>query len=155
MGCDPRSHSAVNRILSIKQRPWQKGLILLAGDIEQLEPYVDVDTIDMDPVVNSWPGPTTWILPAASSTAHWLKGDHDGIAVRVTDHPVAKLVCRRFHGAIVSTSANRKGRPPALSAKQVQREFAEGEIDFLLEGKLGGLDKPTRIVDAITGKRLR
>ncbi|HBE92143.1 MAG TPA: tRNA threonylcarbamoyladenosine biosynthesis protein RimN, partial [Gammaproteobacteria bacterium] len=59
--------------------------------------------------------------------------------------------CRSFRGAIVSTSANLNGRPPALSAKQVQHEFADGDIDVILEGRLGGLEKPTRIIDALTG----
>ena len=109
----------------------------------------------MTPVLASWPGPVTWVLPAAGSTSRWLTGDHDSIAVRVTDHPVAKLLCRIFRGAIVSTSANRSGRTPARSAQQVRRELGDNNIDIILEGRVGGQDKPTRIIDARTGKVLR
>ena len=111
--------------------------------------------MDMQPVIDSWPGPVTWIMPAAAQTSHWIKGEHDGIAVRVTDHPLARQLCHSFHGAIVSTSANRQGKPPALSAGQIQREFDEKEVDLILAGKLGGLDKPTRIIDGLSGHVLR
>jgi L-threonylcarbamoyladenylate synthase len=41
LGCDPDSEKAVNALLALKQRPWQKGLILIAANYEQLKPYVD------------------------------------------------------------------------------------------------------------------
>ncbi|EEQ14551.1 Ribosomal modification protein RimN [Yersinia frederiksenii ATCC 33641] len=41
LGCDPDSEKAVNALLVLKQRPWQKGLILIAANYEQLKPYVD------------------------------------------------------------------------------------------------------------------
>ena len=33
LGCDPDSEKAVNALLALKQRPWQKGLILIAAVI--------------------------------------------------------------------------------------------------------------------------
>lgn len=42
-----------------------------------------------------------------------------------------------------------------MSAKQVKHEFNEEDIDDILDGRLGGLDKPTRIIDVMTGKQLR
>ena len=41
LGCLPFSVEAIERILAIKKRPWHKGLILVAGDIAQIEPFVD------------------------------------------------------------------------------------------------------------------
>ena len=102
----------------------------------------------------SWPGPTTWILPATENVSHYLCGQHDGIAVRVTSHPVANLLCRSFRGPIVSTSANPEGHPPALSANGVRRYFAD-KVSLVVEGPLGELDSPTPIYDAMTGKCLR
>lgn len=40
-GCDPDSEQAVNALLALKQRPWEKGLILIAADYAQLKPYID------------------------------------------------------------------------------------------------------------------
>ncbi len=41
VGCDPDSETAVTRLLALKQRPVDKGLILIAASFEQLKPYID------------------------------------------------------------------------------------------------------------------
>lgn len=41
VGCDPDSETAVMRLLELKQRPVDKGLILIAANYEQLKPYID------------------------------------------------------------------------------------------------------------------
>ena len=41
VGCDPDSETAVSRLLELKQRPVEKGLILIAANFEQLKPYID------------------------------------------------------------------------------------------------------------------
>src|SRR3989304_249036 len=40
LGCDPRNHRAVQRLLELKGRPQHKGLILIAGKFRQLVPYL-------------------------------------------------------------------------------------------------------------------
>lgn len=145
---------AINALLKIKHRHWQKGLILIAASVEQLYPYIDNNKFELEKANASWPGPTTWVIPAAENVSHYLRGEHTGIAVRVSNHPLTRLLCRTFKGAIVSTSANPEGHPPALSAKGVRRYFGD-EIDTIVEGQLGGLEKPTPIYDVLTGKNIR
>jgi len=154
LGCDPRNNVAIRSLHKIKHRRWQKGLILIAASVNQLYPYIDVSKFDIDKTESSWPGPTTWVVPAAESVSHYLRGDHSGIAVRVSDHPLTGLLCRTFRGPIVSTSANPEGHPPALSAQGVRRYFGD-EIDFIVDGSLGGLEKPTPIYDVLSGQCLR
>ena len=102
----------------------------------------------------TWPGPYTWLLPAWPRVSRWLRGRHDSVGLRLTAHTGAAALCRQVGGALVSTSANRHGRPPALSAAAVRREFA-GQVDYILEGRLGGMEKPSVIRDARTGAVLR
>jgi len=128
--------------------------LLIAAAAEPLYRYIDRDACSIDEALDSWPGPTTWVIPAAEGTSHYLRGEHEGIAVRVTEHPIASLLCRTFKGPIVSTSANPAGHPPALSARGVRRYFGD-EIEFILEGSLGGLEKPTPIYDLLTGNAIR
>jgi len=54
----------------------------------------------------------------------------------------------------VSTSANLHGRRPAASAAQV-RDLFDGTVDAVVDGRLGGLNGPTEIRDARSGKILR
>ncbi len=155
LGCDPRNTRAVQRVLQLKHRSWRQGLILIGAHWSHVARWVDPsDAAAVARARETWPGPSTWLLPVRSGVSPWLRGDHDTIAVRVTAHPLAAALCRRFNSAIVSTSANRHGRPPAVTAAQVGAMFA-GRVDCVLQGPLGGLKGPTSIRDARTGETLR
>ena len=41
LGCDPDNQQAVLQLLALKKRPIEKGLILIAANLKQLEPYFD------------------------------------------------------------------------------------------------------------------
>ena len=154
LGCDPENMDAVLDLCDLKQRPIDKGLILIASQLSQLEPYIAPTTTQLRKATATWPGPFTWILPASEFAPPWITGSHTGIAVRVTAHPLAAALCDRLGHALVSTSANISNRPPARSAFQVRRIFDQ-QLDFILHGPTGKLAKPTRIQDAHTNKPLR
>ena len=101
----------------------------------------------------TWPGPYTWVVPAESAPP-WLRGNHDSVAVRVTAHPGVQALCHAFGGALVSTSANVSGKPPARDALALRQQFGRG-LDYILPGRLGGDGKPSEIRDARTGIVLR
>ena len=155
LGCEPLNRHAVARLLALKRRSQLKGLILVASSFSQVEPYAaKVDRAALEHAFDTWPGPTTWLFPAARGVPGWLRGEHDTIALRVTAHPVARALCDARGGAIVSTSANLAGRPPACSALQVRCRFG-GALDFIVPGDTGGFGRPTPIRDLLTGRRLR
>lgn len=157
LGCDPQNPQAVQRLLRLKQRPADKGLILIAASEAQLHSYLDLSAISSDiwqQVRASWPGPVTWLLPAASDVSRLLRGQHDTLAVRVSAHPQVRALCEAFGGALVSTSANRSEQPPAWSVEQVADCF-DGELDLILLGQTGGGARPSEIRDGRTGKIIR
>jgi L-threonylcarbamoyladenylate synthase len=155
LGCDPLNGEAVHRILDLKGRIAAKGLILVAADLAQVEPYLIPLPKDLKAKVEaSWPGPVTWLLPARPEVPDWLRGEHDTLAVRVSAHPVVAGLCRMFDGPLVSTSANRSGHHPARSPLAVRRIFGD-DLDYILHGPLGGLDRPTEIRDGATGRLVR
>ena len=155
LGCDPLRGEAVQRLLALKQRPVEKGMILIASDWAQLAPYLlSLSATQRRRLFATWPGPHTWILPCRPEVPVWLRGAHDSLAVRITAHPVAAALCAAWGGALVSTSANRSGLPPARSPLRVRQQFGDA-IDYLVPGALGGLARPTAIRDGVTGKTLR
>ncbi len=154
LGCDPWHEHAVYSVLDIKDRSWQKGLILVAADLNQLDDFIEpIDSGLALEITNSWPGPTTWVLPAKKGVPEYLRGDHSTIAVRITAHKKTAELCRQFGGAIVSTSANKTGRRSAKSSRQVRWNLPE--ISMVLSGQCGDADKPTQIRDGQTGAILR
>ena len=155
LGCDPANPYAVLHLLGLKQRSIEKGLILVAASMQQLQPWVaPLSHKHIKRLEDSWPGPHTWLLPAADHCPDWLTGGRDTLAVRVSAHPVVQQLCNAAGHAIVSTSANRGGKRPARSLLEIQLRFAT-EIDYCLPGALGGLKQPTRIRDLQTGRVIR
>jgi len=157
LGCDPFNEAAVMRLLALKQRAVDKGLILIVADATQLEGLVDWGALPdarREEVHASWPGPHTWVMPATARVPRWITGEHDGVAVRVTAHPLVAGLCDAFGGALVSTSANSAGAPPPRILAEADAALFAG-LDAVLEGDTGGIDRPTPIRDALTGMPLR
>ncbi|MFT4940204.1 MAG: L-threonylcarbamoyladenylate synthase [Paraglaciecola sp.] len=156
LGCDPDNQEAVMALLSLKQRPVNKGLILVAKTYSQLLPYVNDAAIPMamrTEIFSSWPGPITWLLPKSKTARDWLTGDSELIAVRVSQHPVIRDLCTRFAKPLVSTSANKKATEPARTIQQVQEYF--NDTVLLVEGELGNALLPSKIRHGLSGQTIR
>lgn len=156
LGCDPFDEPAVLRLLAIKQRPVDKGLILVAARADQFDGLLDWEALPGErraAVMRSWPGPNTWIVPASPRVPRWITGAHDGVAVRVSAHPVVVALCEAF-GPLVSTSANRSGEPPARRLEALDPLLC-ALVDATTDGEAGGLAAPTAIRDARSGELLR
>lgn len=152
LGCNPDNEKAVLQLLKIKQRPIEKGLILIASDFKQVEHYLK-PLNDYQRKCTS-PSETTYLYPALKTAPKWVTGNHDSLAVRITEHPLAKELCESLNSALVSTSANISGNPPAKTSADIKQEF-ENTIDALLDGETGNLSNPTDIRDSISGDIIR
>lgn len=153
-GCDPLNASSVVRLLEIKQRPVEKGLILLASDLLYLEPFIVIDPQQRSQLLAPTTRPTTWLVDASEHCPAWIRGKHPTVAIRVTSHPLLRFVCRGLQLPLVSTSANRAGRPPARNALQMQRQFGE-ELDFIVTGFDTGGARASEIKSLATGTLVR
>ena len=158
LGCDPWNEQAVLQILRLKQRPVEKGVILIAADIEQVELFLEKLTPEQkQQVVASWMNEfapaTTWLVPLTADVPKWISGEHSQVAVRVTKHMQTQALCRAFGRPIVSTSANPSGEVSAVDAAMVRDYF--GDQVFVFDGATGGATQPSVIRDVGTGKVLR
>lgn len=156
LGCDPDSLPAVAQLLSYKQRLVTQGLILVAADYSQLQPYIDEDRLPeaaKQRLLASWPGPINWVVPASINTPGWLTGRFNNLAVRVSAHPLVHQLCQTFGKPVTSTSANIIGKPPCRTAAAVRAQW--GDQLFILSGEVGGERNPCEIRDAMTNDCLR
>ncbi|MDT8895408.1 Sua5/YciO/YrdC/YwlC family protein [Halomonas sp. I1] len=155
LGCSPDDTSALARLLHLKRRDPAKGVILVAADLDQFAPWLEGLSEDRRAVLaEPQPQPTTWLVPDNGRAVELVRGEHDQVALRVSDHPLVVELCRAFGGPLVSTSANRAGESSAMSAEAVRRIFGN-ELDALLDGPLGGHARPSTIRDLATGRVLR
>lgn len=157
LGCDPDNERAIKKLLSIKQRTKEKGLILLAGKYEQLLPYIDESKISdkkCSEILLRWPDGITQVFPANKKNSRYLTGQFDSIAVRVTSQPDVVALCNQTNKPIVSTSANLTGRLPALTWQTLDPELVK-QLDFIIKGYTLGYSQPSTIIDALSGEVFR
>ena len=157
LGADPHNRDAFEAIFTLKQRPAERGVLLIGADFDQVRPFIDLAAVPgdrLEAVQASWPGPHTWVFPRAPAAPAWLAGAYDGIALRVTAHAPAAALCRAFGGALISTSANPHGQPPARAVQTLRAYFGDA-LAGIFDAPLGGLTQPTTIADALSGASIR
>ena len=158
LGCDPNNIPAVKKILELKQREKEKGLILIAANFEQLKPYLlPLEKPIEKKLLESWNNadkPVTWIVPAKEEVSEYVKGKFNSVAVRVSHHPIVKQLCENFSGAIISTSANIAAKEAARTSEQAKDIFGD-EIEHVIEGETNIDASPSEIRDAITDNIIR
>lgn len=156
LGCLPLSESAVQKLLSLKQRPIEKGLIVIAPSLDYLLPFIHQDKLDerqWQRLTTPLDRPTTWIVPANPTVPAYLTGKFNSIAIRLCDHIAVKQICENLNSAITSTSANLTGQAPAKTAEQVYQQFGK---DFpVLEQQIGNAQNPSQILDIFTQQIIR
>ena len=160
LGCDPWNREAVCRILDIKTRPIEKGMILVASSESQVAPLLEPLTAEQrQALAQTWPGPYTWLIPDTNNwVPDWVKGQFTTVAVRISDHPVVKALCEATGHPLVSTSANKAGEPPLMLEEQIISHFGAvsgAMIDTIVPGDTGSQNTPSEIRDLQTGQVIR
>jgi len=157
LGCDPDNSLAIQKLLAVKNRSPDKGLILLAASYAQLLPYIDDSLIPdekLQQIISMWPNGVTQLLPVKAGVSNLLSGKFSTLAVRITDQPDVVALCNSVGKPIVSTSANQAGNTPANIWQNIDIDLIK-QIDFIIKGQTLGYTQPSRIIDALTGKVVR
>lgn len=148
LAADPRSTPAVRKIFSLKERPPDQPLPLIAADAAQVAEQVGTLTpLAARLASRGWPGALTLIIPASPRLCEDVHLSTGKIAVRVPADQIARLLAKCAGHAITSTSANISGEPPPSTPEDVVRSFGD-RVDVLIDAgpTPGGL--PSTIVDA-------
>ncbi len=158
LGCDPWNMQACLELMQVKQRAAEKGMILIAGSMAQFGSLLTALSPEtQQQLQQGWAssdqqGAVTYLVPDVYDLVpRWIKGSHDKVAVRVSQHYLVRQLCGTLNMPIVSTSANLAGRPAARSRLQVEKHLGQN-IDYILPGSLGGARQPSRIIDLLSGQ---
>ncbi len=157
LGCDPRSVLGLQRLRTLKRRPVQKGFIVVADTPQRLAPFHQ----PLSPALlarcqSRWPGPHTWLIPAARGVPCALRGrarrpgEAARIALRVDAHPDVVALCRALRMALVSTSANHAGKRPLKHTRVVRQQWPDRVR--VIPGRVRPRARPSTIADLLSGQ---
>ncbi len=153
LAADPRARDAVERVMSLKGRRPGHPLPLLAGDRRQVAlaapGWEDVEA-SAELADRFWPGPLTLVLDGAPGLARGAAGEDGSIAIRVSAHPMAAALARKFGFPVTSTSANRTGAAPPVDARHAVDGLPRSRHLAVLDGGLVAGGMPSTIVDTRT-----
>lgn len=130
IGCDATNVEAVQRVYDIKQRSDSKALICLVDSDARLQRYVRQVPDVAWQLIDCCDHPTTLILDGAVNLAPNLVADDGSIGLRITKEPFSRELCFRFQRALVSTSANISGQPPAQNYRDIDPQLLQA-VDYV------------------------
>ncbi len=152
-------HASVESLVRMKGRPPGKPFLLLIGDpsqIARLDLHLPAYAAQL--AARFWPGPLTLVLRGGDRRVPArLRGPEGGVAVRWTPHVGLQRLLAAYGEPITSTSANRPGVPPAMTAAEIAAQWPDeihrGLLHVLDGGRLSP-SQPSTVVDC-SGRRPR
>jgi L-threonylcarbamoyladenylate synthase len=152
LAANPASAAAMAQLYRIKGRPVDLAIPLVASGIEQIESAGGVFSPATRRLAGAfWPGPLTLVIPAWPQLDASVHAGRGTVAIRVPDHPVARLLADVCGWPITSTSANRSGEPATREPAEVRAALA-GELDGMIDAGPSPGGAPSTIVDASGGE---
>jgi L-threonylcarbamoyladenylate synthase len=140
----------VRRLAALKRGDEPKPFLLLVPDARSVEGLAWTDEA-RELARIFWPGSLTLVLPDPSGIfPAEVRGAVGGVAVRVSPHPLVRVLLRTVQAPVTSTSANEPGGAPARSgqeALQVATELGAGPEMWILDGGTLPPSGPSTIVD--------
>lgn len=146
LGADFENEKAVRKIFYIKNRPFNKPLILLILNINEVNKFAtDIFPSAYKLMDKFWPGPLTIILKAKKKI-FGIVSDDQKIALRIPDNKIALALIKEFKKPITATSANLSGKKNLTTAEEVKKEL-EDKVALIIDGEQGKHGKPSTIID--------
>ena len=131
---DPFNEAALHNLYEVKQRPFEKPVLVLIDKFEQLKMLVSEIPDIYIPLINKyWPGPLTLIFPALASIPPVLTGGTSTVGIRFSSSNVANKICHSAGGPITATSANLSGMNPASCVDDIVSYFGD-VLDLIVDG---------------------
>ena len=134
LAADPFNEEALLALFRLKARDIRKPILVLIGEMRQLEEIADSIPDLYRPLMKDfWPGPLTLIFPGRKNLSPLLTGGTDTVGVRISSNTIAAELCRRWGHPLTATSANISGMPPAICTDDVKAIFGSA-IDCIVDG---------------------
>ena len=137
----------VERLFHVKQRPPDKGIMLLLDDAGQAGSIGEMGPAATALATACWPGGLTVVVPRRPDVTlpAALTGGAPTIGLRVPDHDAPRALARGV-GPLPTTSANVSGLPEARTAEEILAQLGDA-IDLILDGGVAHGGPASTVVD--------
>ena len=141
------SRTGFERVVATKQCGGGRRFVYLASSIEMVSRFIDGwGSGSEEKLRDIWPASLTVVLPSGPEVPSWVG---ETIALRVPDASELRALIDAVGQPILSTSVNRAGEPPRLTADSIEDDF-DDEIDLVVVRDTDDDSVPSTIVD-LTG----
>jgi len=177
LGCDATNKKAVEKILKIKKREKDKGLVVLIKSYCMLHDYCQITSKQEKYIRSIWPpttlkahslsykknkNPTTFILGGKNNLAPDVYGEDESLAVRLPFNSVNLpkkefliTILKDVNRPIVSTSLNISGQKTLKNVQNIDKYFKKYKPDLVIDaGRITGA-KPSKMIDVKDMENIR
>ena len=146
---DALNEDVIRRVFDVKQRPYNKPLLLLMDSFEMVDNYTEeLSEMEKKLVNRFWPGLVTFILKKNNKVSNLITSGNDTVGIRIPDNKDLLEIIRRLKRPVISTSANITGTPVITSTKLLEKDLIDN-IDYIYDG--GDIDEVSstivRVID--------
>lgn len=145
LGCNPADTDASKRICMIKERA-DKPLPVACADIEAARHIVQFNPAAERIAEKFWPGPLMLVLPTKVNYSIWVTHGASTLGVRIPNHAIARRLAKLSGGTIISTSANKSGKPPHTTAQDANEQLGH-MVELVLDGGPTPMTQPSTVLD--------
>lgn len=145
IGCLATDEEACDRILDVKGRPENKGLIVLVRDEEMLEKYFVINKKVLEKY-SSLKKPLTMILGCRIKFPGVVSAGTGNVAVRISSSDFVRELFKHIDQPITSTSANISGGGNLSGFKDIREQFIN-KVDLIIDSGNIPPSKGSAIVD--------
>ena len=141
---------AVESIYTAKDRPVEKAIPILIGDVDDLAKVaISIPEIALKLAAHFWPGPLTLVIPKNPELSDIVSAGPT-VGVRMPDNLFARSLLRTA-GPMAVTSANLSGQPSPTTAGDVFSQLGK-RIALIIDGGITPGGVPSTVVDCTSGE---
>ncbi len=152
LACDIGNQQAVARLFRVKRRPENQPVSALFTSISHAQRYVEWPQRAAELAGKYLPGPLTLVLPLLGAEMRRIfpmpKGGKT-IGVRISPHPVARMLAEAYGEPLTTTSANIHGEPNPYSVSEILRQFemVGEQPDVIVDSGVLPQNPPSQVID--------
>ena len=148
LGVDPAISGAMDKLYDVKERSDEKSFsLMLSGKKMLYQLFKNISPLEKKVIDNFFPGAITIVLNNSINKLDLNKT----VGIRIPDNDFCRELIEKYGKPITTTSVNKSGMPPAISASEVRNQFAN-ELDLILDGGDAPRAKGSTVIQIVNEK---